>query len=301
MLILVSPYHLTTREPPAMVAMLLAERVVTFMPAPRAAATLDDLRRATQTSPAYRAFLESWRWMVPLWESGVVVSGLDGCDARQDLLDAVALIETDQRYEPLRRFMQPGVYEREDRFLQAIARDLLRGGPDPALSVPVAVGLDAFAARHDLVVARASPSSVAQRVESSMGEPIFRVAIPVLMQAPAQTLITARDLLAGPLDALRDALTAGFDPHSLPPGEAASAYARAFEACTADILASSDPDDVRCVVSTALIEGVWLGADAAARSSVLAVDRAVGRRGRSPVAADSPPAVASLVIKAMGR
>lgn len=302
-LILISPYHLTTREPPAMAALLLAERVVTFLPAPRAAATLDDLRNATRASPAYRDFMESWRWMVPLWERGVVISGLDGQDARSDLLDAVAMIEADDRYKHLRRFMQPGLFDREDRFLQAFARDLLRGGPDPALSVPLAIALDAFAARHDLIVARASPTSIAQRAESGMGEPVFRIAVPVLMQAPAETILLARDLLAKPLDDLRNAMTDAWGECVESLSDAAAAYARAFEAQAPEIIASSNPDEVRCVVSTALIEGVWLSSDAAARSSLVAANRAMGRKSRrdTTIAQESGPPVAGLIVKAMGR
>ena len=42
MLIAVSPYHMTTREPAAMAALLLASRVVTILPTPEVGMSATD-------------------------------------------------------------------------------------------------------------------------------------------------------------------------------------------------------------------------------------------------------------------
>jgi hypothetical protein len=62
MLVAVSPYHLTTREPAAIAALLLADRVVTLLPGPdRRGAEL-----AAERLPHYLDFVLTWEWSVPL-------------------------------------------------------------------------------------------------------------------------------------------------------------------------------------------------------------------------------------------
>ncbi|QKK09619.1 MAG: hypothetical protein HND58_16560 [Planctomycetota bacterium] len=68
----ISPYHLTTREPPAMAALLLAERSVTFMPSPRG--TREEIEQAAAESPEYVRFMETWAWSMPLWKDGLLGS-----------------------------------------------------------------------------------------------------------------------------------------------------------------------------------------------------------------------------------
>ncbi len=62
LIIVVSPYHLTTRQPPALVGPLLADHVVTMMPTPsKAGQGHDEARRAVMEAPKYLRFMESWR------------------------------------------------------------------------------------------------------------------------------------------------------------------------------------------------------------------------------------------------
>ena len=75
----VSPYHLTTREPPAMAALLLAGAVITMVPAPPSArrgltVDRDAARGAAGEAPGYADLLESWRWAAELFRERVAVS-----------------------------------------------------------------------------------------------------------------------------------------------------------------------------------------------------------------------------------
>ena len=48
-----SPYHLTTREPPAMVALSLADEVPTYLPTRAAQSDSDEAARVARAAPAY--------------------------------------------------------------------------------------------------------------------------------------------------------------------------------------------------------------------------------------------------------
>ena len=103
-------------------------------------------------------------------------------------------------------FMREDLFEDEHHYLDAIAYDVLRGGPDPAICVPVNAGLDRFAAMHRLVVARSAPRSVAQKAEFELATRGFALVLPVFLQASGQRLLLARDLLADVLGDLRDVI-----------------------------------------------------------------------------------------------
>ena len=193
--IVVSPYHLTTREAPAMAALQVASRVVTMMPTPFSGVSRRDVEGAARTAPRYREFMASWRWSGPLWEAGVIAPHHEGFDAAEHVRLAFDRIAADARYAPLRPLMKPHVFESEREYLQAVAGDVLKGGPDPAITVPVAAGIDRFAARHGLAVARAHPTSISQRAEARLGERLLALAIPALTQASADRILALRALL----------------------------------------------------------------------------------------------------------
>jgi hypothetical protein len=320
MQIAVSPYHLTTREPAAIAALLLARRVVTMLPAP----FNGDRTHAEELSariPTYLGFMNSWRWSVPLWKAGIVCSALDGDDAVDDVRAACARIAVDERYSPLRVLMKPELFETEDSYLNAVARDLLRAGPDPAITVPVAAGMDRFAIRHGLAVARSEPASVVQRAEERLGRRAFAVAAPVLLQATAERVLAAREILGAELTDLRQALAA-FVEVDVPmtaddlvhaQGDlavAARSYAAAFESSRDELLAPDDTDEVRPVEGTVAITGLVLPSDAVLTSSVDALRTIAPSLARSSDTATNLPAlrdpleghgVLTLVIRPLGR
>ena len=163
MRIAVSPYHLTTKEPAATAAFLLAGSVVTMLPAP----FNGNRRHAEELSariPKYLDFIQSWRWTVPLWNAGVVSAAVGDQDAVEDVRAICARIADDARFSPLRPLMRPELFDTEESYLESVARDLLKAGPDPAITVPVAAGMDRFSIRCGLVPARSDPLSVVQRL-----------------------------------------------------------------------------------------------------------------------------------------
>lgn len=318
MLVAVSPYHITTREPAAVAAFLLADQVVTLLPAPFSGRR-EVAEAAAERVPKYLDFMMSWQWSVPLWEAGVICSGLDGDDATGDVRAAFAQIAEDDRYASLRTLMRPEVFEAEDVYLEAVARDLLKGGPDPGITVPVAAGMDRFAMRHGAAVARSHPSSVVQKEEERLGTRVFAFVVPILLQASAERLLAARELLQPELDALRRAVDVQLEIGSTNGGaaharevlnEAAAAYTRAFERCRDELL-DTDDDDVRVVDGAVAITGMLLPADAVLTSSLAALRvLAPTLGGRSPTRSPQPDPAASalgprrlltLMVRVLGR
>lgn len=272
MLVAVSPYHLTTREAPAMAALLLAEQVLTILPAPACEGTAESAHAAGARIPAYLRFMSTWSWTAPLWKAGVIISELEGQNAVEDMQAVSGLVDRDEQLAPLRRFMHSELYEDERAYLSAVAADLLKGGPDPGINVPVAAGLDRFASRHQIMVARAQPTSVVQVAEARMGESLGAVAVPVLLQADADRLLHARDVLADAIGSLWTAYAGVADPGG--PGglrDAAGAYTDVYQSRYDDLMQGSGDDEVRVVEGTVTISAMKMPADVVLRSSLAAV------------------------------
>ncbi|MEX2217855.1 MAG: hypothetical protein WD749_03770 [Phycisphaerales bacterium] len=278
---LVSPYHLTTREPAAIAAFLLAERTLTMLPGPFNG-TRRHAEELSSRVPSYLGLIQSWSWTVPLWTAGVVGAAAAGADSLDDVRAACARIAGEPRFSPLRALMRPELFESEEHYLDSVARDLLKAGPDPAITVPMAAAMDRFAARHGLVVMRSDPQSIVQRAEEQLGRRAFAVALPVLLQASAERLLAARELLAPELADLRHALAAFVEgapslaPEDLaqPQAElalAARAYASAFAESRDDLLAPDEDDELRALDGTIALTGLILPGDAVLTSSVAAV------------------------------
>lgn len=312
--VVLSPYHLTSREPAAMATLLLAGEVVTHAPTAIGAAYATSSVARVQSSPGFVRLMESWSWSMPLWHAGVIDSCWQGEHAGPDVAAASAMVESGAGFDDLKPFMHTPPPADEIAMLDAIARDVLRAGPDPAIAVPVAAGLDLFASRLGLTVARAAGDSIAQRAESRLAKPVFAAAVPVLLQASAERILEARLTLADELAALRGAMDEalapsanGFADQPDPNAQqevraAADQLSAAFDRERDDLLRpEADEDDPRVIGGLASITGAALPADAVLRSSLSAARRV---QGTSPAhsAADSPaPKVRSLLIRAMGR
>jgi hypothetical protein len=282
-LVAVSPYHLTTREAPAMAALLLAERVLTMLPAPAGNGSAREAYTAGSRIPAYLAFMNTWAWTIPLWQTSLIVSELEGQSAVSDMQAVIGQVDQDERLAPLRRFMHSELYADERAYLSAVAADMLKGGPDPGINVPVAAALDRFATRHQIMVARAQPASVVQVAEARMGEGLGAVALPVLLQADADRILHAREVLADVLEPLWDAYddlcTPGIDsPTSLE--DAASAYAAAFESRRDEVTEGGADDQVRLIEGTVTLNALRMPSDVVLRSSLAAVENVSQARAR---------------------
>ncbi|MCC6659672.1 MAG: hypothetical protein IT437_02175 [Phycisphaerales bacterium] len=282
MLVVVSPYHLTTREPPAMAALLLADRIVTLLPEPGRDEGAGPDRRAlaelsARVAPGYLRLLRSWEWLVPLWREGVLCGSIDGDDPGTDVTDACRRIAADDRYAELRPLMRPDSCDEPAGQLHAVAADLLKGGPDPAFSVPISAALDRFAVRHGACVARASAVSIAQRAEERLGRPLVSIGLPVLLRASGDRLLEAREALVPPLMQLRAVLDGHMEDVSRVRA-AAREYARAFEAAREE-LTEPDGDEGRTMAGTVMIAWRRLPVDAVLESSAAAYRSATGLRG----------------------
>ncbi|MDQ7013406.1 MAG: hypothetical protein Q9O74_05865 [Planctomycetota bacterium] len=312
----VSPYHLTTREPPAMAALLFAQRAVTFMPSPRG--TREEIEQAAAASPQYVRFMETWAWSMPLWTKGVLGSALDdGDDALGDLHTAWTQLANDERYATLRPLARATLFECQTEFLDVISRDLLRGGPDPGISLPLAAGIDRFAARRGLVVMRSAPLSVAQKAEQKLGRRVFAFAAPMLVQASAERVLAAREILGDELDELTLAMgevaeliaqgseTPDEHPHERDAVEriepAARAYADAF-ARAGEFIAAGGRDELHVISRMATFTAVSLPVDAVLRSGVSAM-RSLTNTPNTPITLNtrraSPRSTANTSVETM--
>ncbi|GJM20069.1 MAG: hypothetical protein DHS20C14_22820 [Phycisphaeraceae bacterium] len=301
----VSPYHLTGPSPAAMAALLFADYAVTIVPTPPGEPDRNRARRAAETVPRFVELVDRWRWSVPLWLEGVLRADHAGEDPSQHVHEMVRAIETRDDLEPLRRFLHPD-RDADDRvWLDAVASDLLRGGPDPGLAVPVTAALDVFCAESSLTAVRCDPTSVAERAEAKLADRIARVAAPGFIECSAERLLEARDLLAPELGALRAGLAASAPQADL--RAAADAYARAFEAHRERLHRVEDEADPRVRSAIFSLEFARLPADAALQSSVLAAvatgaARASRRPPEPPNGTPAPGAPLSAVfVRVVGR
>jgi hypothetical protein len=299
-----SPYHLATREAPAMLALILGDRVVTLMPRPTRGDSREGVRQTVEAAPRYLRLMESWRWSGPLWRSGVLASAFEGDDATSDLEGVYADIDADEALTSLRPLVRTAAQraaESPDKSLDFIAADVLKGGPDPGINIPITAAVDRFAVRHDCLVVRGGTPSLAQRAEARLGRRAFSFAMPVLLRAGGGRVQRLRDDLAAHLSPLRDAVDrcarAGL---ATPPGAetpadpgasrgiqaAAAAFADAFAAWAPSGASGDDENAERVVAGYVSVAGMVMPADAVLRSSRAAL-RAMQGAG---VAHDPPDA-----------
>jgi hypothetical protein len=298
-IVVVSPYHLTTREPAAMASLLLAESVVTMLPGVigrHGGLAGESAQQTAARVPRYRDFVESWAWSKSLWDRGVLRSAWRGASPTDDLWSVVRSMQTNDAWTALRAFFKHEQYPDEATYLSAIAADLLKGGPDPGLSLPVAAGLDRFAARHGVLVARSRPVSIAQQEELRAARSMFAIAIPTLLQASAARLLHWREVLQqerADLHAVMARLAVrvadpraqgGHDQVALD-GEdlsdlrdAAAAYSERCVAACDELRMGSGDDDVRMIEGAVTIAGVLVPWDAVLSSSLRAMERSLGAR-----------------------
>ncbi len=295
MILAVSPYHLTLREAPAMAALQLGERIVTMLPAPASIGGSADLRAAARSAPRYHDLLSSWDELRALWLSGVVTPQFAGESPIDDVLDALRAIRTDPRYEPLRRFVDVDRFVGDDRSIEALADDLLRAGPDPAVSVPMASGLDSFASRNDLVVVRGPAASIAQRAELTLASERFRVALPMIVQAEPDVLERAREALRAQRDALAGAMRGAFELDARDAvRDASDSFASAFGDAQTDLCRVVRTDEIAVRIEMLSIRGVTLPVDAVLRSSLIAARSFANGASRS-----SQSALATIVDRGL--
>lgn len=280
------------------------------MPVPFHGASRHDVEDACRRIPRYADFLESWAWSVPLWNAGVIASAIDDDDAIDDVRDALELICSDNEYASIADLIDPDVFHDERTYLAAVTLDIIRGGPDPGINIPITAGLDRFAARRELIAARAHPASVVQKAEAQLATPLGRTAVPVLIQAAAETIVEARGTLAGELARFRSAIdsliwtgshdSASSQSHAADElKNAAATYSHAFSRYFDSLAPDADALQVRAATLSLSIMSLPVSASLAA--SLAAITAVTAR----DVATATPPSEEAMftccVFKRIGR
>lgn len=299
-----SPYHLATREAPAMLALMLGDRVVTLMPRPTRGQSREGVRETIEAAPRYLRLMESWRWSAPLWRSGVISSAYQGEDASCELEGVYAEIDSSAALTSLRPLVRSAAKraaESPDQSLDLIAADVLKGGPDPGINIPITAAIDRFAVRHDCCVVRGGVASIAQRAESRLGRRAFAVALPILLRAGGGRLERLRTDLSPALADLRSAILRCVQASLSPDADAAMlqaacrvqdaavAFAAAFSAWAPLGATGDDENSERVVAGYVSVAGMVMPADAALRSSRAALRAMHGfGTGIGPADDDTP-------------
>ena len=314
--IALSPYHLATREPPAMAALVLADSVVTLVPQPPTGTSRTDVRAAVQNSPRYLRLMESWRWSSPLWNSGVISSGVDDEEAACELAGVYESIASEDALaglRPLTRGARERAAEDADKALDHIAGDLLRGGPDPGINIPIAAALDRFAARHGLCVVRAGATSIAQRAETRLGTKLFSIAMPLLVRAGGGRVQLLRNDLESELADLRESIADVLYPEPVARdanghvanvdaiSDAAETYAAAFRRWASEWAKGDDENAERICGGYVSITGMLMPADCVLRASQAAIHALIVNTPRIEFghADKSEPPVRVLMVREM--
>lgn len=320
-----SPYFLATREVQAVAALVLGTRVVTLLPTPREGHDRASVRAAVDRVPRYLRLMESWRWSTPLWRAGVIAAchggricaeELDGVYQRighEQSLQAVRPltrhVEVHRRASALNRDAASGEEPdgEVDPYLNALAADLLKGGPDPGINIPITAALDRFAQTNNLIAVRSGVDSIAQRAESRLARRIFSIGIPMLTRGSGTVIEELREELADQLDALRHAIVQcvgaanAKDTNTQATRDLAAAartFGAAFDDWASENIPGDDDEGERLTAGYVNITGVELPEDAVLLASRAAARTLHGTPPSSP--SPLPTAVSSAPSSSAG-
>ena len=231
MRLVLGPYDLVSPSAAAAVALMLGADdggVVTLAPAPLEGESAEALRSAADRAPRFWQLLDSWRWTTPLWRAGLLVGDCDGDAPLEDIRAICARIGADPKAGPLRALGSADLFSNPQAYLETLSRDLLRGGGDPSVSIPLNAGLERFAARHGLPLVRLAGGSLSARLDKRSSIPIARFTVPMITGAAPVGYLEARKRLTRELAALRSTLQTII---ALTPAEAGAHGPRLAECC----------------------------------------------------------------------
>lgn len=243
MRLLLSPYEIDASSLAAAAAVLLGDDeggVLTVQPSPFEGATADAARVLAMRAPSFGRLLETWRWTGPLWRGGLLRAAGTGRALAEMVLQSRAEMIADPMLASARGVLLTDAIDDEAAFIEALSRDLIRGGSDPAISLPLVAVAERLAADSEasLVCGDAAGLIWKARVGSGVA---FSFAMPVPAGASGREILAWRESLASPLAALRVSLReavmrARIGPpngHATAVRLAADAYAGAFRTCVA--------------------------------------------------------------------
>jgi hypothetical protein len=299
--LVLSPYDLTARSSAAVAACVLGDRVVTLMPGPGKNLPRDPAALARRGTPAFERLAEAWAWSGPLWRSGTVVAGMDGDGVAEAVRTARAGIERQPEMGVLASLMKrTDAGDDDSAKFDAICRDLVTGGINPSVTVPLGAAVESFAAAQSLTLVRGGTSSLMTRLEKASQRVVFRLSTACVTEGDASDIVALRESMlessrgfrAGLSDLLHATRTGARQ------GEIAGAVGAAdtaridFEAALEDRVESlrrkASFSGQRMKVSRVTLTGSLAESDAgvrAARAAALALER--GGTGKRVVALPS--------------
>ncbi len=212
--LVVSPYELDARGVVADVALLLGEPSITLLPTPFEGVSRESINTAAASAPEFARLIGRWSWMQDLWRAGALRPGFTGIDPLELVRETEQSIRSEPEFAGLSSLMRRGVFDSTHEYLRALCRDIPLGGAEPAVSVPVSVGLSRFAHAIDAPLvqqhARRSQGSIVQQLETRSMRTITRLALPLPRDLEPELILEFRDFLSGPLEELRGLLSS---PH----------------------------------------------------------------------------------------
>ncbi len=203
--LVISPYDISARSAAAVSACWLGDRVVTLLPAPSRPGDGGGAP-AVRASPAMARLAESWDWSAALWKAGVLVAGAGADAVSEAVLRELGTMRADPRMAPLRLLLDRAEPAESEKWFDSVCRDLVLGGSNPAVSVPLASAMENFASGHDLAMFRLQVSSLVGRLERASSKAVFRFTALTLIEADAGDLVMLRSAMSESLGALRVAI-----------------------------------------------------------------------------------------------
>lgn len=203
---MISPYDVSARSAAAVSACWLGERVVTLLPGPVGDLPREPGALARAGSPAFSRLTESWEWSSALWRAGVLTPGMDGETVSETVRSTARSIGGDASSGKLGPLMQRAQSASDAAWFDSVCRDLILGGFNPAVSVPLSSAVERFAAGHGLTLMRVPATSLAGKLEAAGGRVVFRVSLMTVLEADASDLLKLRASMGESLARLRAAL-----------------------------------------------------------------------------------------------
>jgi hypothetical protein len=214
--LILNPYDLDARGLVVDVALLLGSPAITLLPAPLEGHDRESVNAAAASAPEFLRLIQRWSWLQDLWREGVLRPEFADHSPIEYVREAEADVRSDPRFEGLSRIMRRGVFDTTHDYLRAICRDLSVGGAEPAVSVPVSVGLARMA--HALNVplvqehARRASGSVVRQLETRSLRNLLSISIPLPRDISPEETAVFREHAGTQIAALREILS----PDTLP-------------------------------------------------------------------------------------
>lgn len=239
-----SPYEIERSSEAACAALLLCADeagVLVMNPGPFEPRGAEAARDLALRAPTFGRLLDRWRWTGAPWRSGLLRSAGTGRALADAIERSRAELHADPALAPLRGLLSHDATDDEARFVEAVSLDLIRGGADPAISLPLVNAAERLAIESESAIACGEASGMIWRPRLT-GSEALSLSIPIIVGADGEDLMRWRAALDEPLASLRAALhdAMGAIRAGALNGErtsarlAAESYAHAFRRITRD-------------------------------------------------------------------